>query len=409
MKRLALPLSFLAAACGSPSPSEPDAAPAPAPDAASSAITVDGLLVGDVVLFYDPAGALLSRTTIVRSDQFSVTGAAPSGGAVTIARTGSSEMSTFVAVEPGDHLHMGYGAAEDYGNVDEVAFVLPPLPNAVSYSVYGRYAFGGAPASGSPTHVPGYRTLGAASDSLFVVAYPEPGDAQYFEADGVALAKTIDLSGYTWRSLSATTDFTLTAGGVPWIQGDGTMTLFAGPHRIPSYWADTISDGAVTIVGADRGNFDVLASFDVEIAATKGGAPFEKATVSYANPSTSIDLEDVTLPAVTDVTLSPAGDVTWKAAGGVIAPVAIALEVSPAVKGSWIVIAPPGDQAFRLPPLPADLQWPGGLSGIKAEFIGSDDGGGYAALRNDPLARSPEMFAFERPRDGHGYHVVRWY
>jgi hypothetical protein len=411
------------AACGHTAPASPDASPDGAPDAPiANPITVYApyppdpdtqpfsVQPGATVLFYDASGAVIDRR--VTGPDGLATGNGAAGGSVTaIPPPGvTGAWYTWVDVSPDDHLY----TQPVYSHVPAThsrSVILPRDGDDVdAYFVTGvGFEVGNQmpPATGTITAT-GDLEAGAPTHGDLVAQADHTGGTvtRFFVAhDADLTAATLDLSSATWTDsipldrevdhLPADTRavegrYWMLAGGQPlWVNahyaGQPTTTL-----ALHLDTPGTVGDGAALRLFYQR--------------KTGSDAEFWNATFNGVDPT--IDFSTVIPPDATGVLVQSGTTVTWQAAGDPTHAVAtwLAMDAGPGSYG-WLVIAPGDQRTFSPLQLPADIAPYPAVVEARVEFVAGNDPAGYAAVRTDPSAMDPEIYASAIPATPGTYRI----
>ncbi|MEO8551556.1 MAG: hypothetical protein ABI678_16375 [Kofleriaceae bacterium] len=329
------------------------------PSSATGPVTVDGPTSSGTLevtfVVHDPDGTVVSRSATMGSDA-TVSLTVPACGMVSIIRTDASrtEVLTFTAVQPGDHLvHTGRSMPAIERAVD---VTVPVQTGATGYQLI---------AVCSATHLeitstqnPGvvHMTPSCTGASVSVIATAQTS------AKPIALA-TVALAA------SGTTTMTLPAFAPPVVSTlhahalgaytTGLYATFAKPSGNLLLLGDTmgnVSGGSLTltspIVAGEAG-------IEVELDGPGPGTTKQHTLLvrGVATIPASVDLTaaDLLPPVTASIDTAPRPTVTWDST----AHAAVALFEIHAGDASWNLVAPPVPGAIRYPELPGDL-WPGG-------------------------------------------------
>jgi hypothetical protein len=390
--------SILAATigCGGGLPADPDAAPDAAiadaaiadavpdamPDAMPASVVVHvrgragaGPSAGVPVLFHDPAGALVGRTTT--DAQGVASGVVAAGGSITVVEAGPRLLTTIAGVEPGDDLEVG-----DVGTWDPplraTSIVVPSGPDASDqYVAWGPCALSGF---SSTTTVP--VTLwgcAPASGPVIAAAYKVLAGGQLGGLSGFVYAPQVALVDGGTASIagpwSPPIPFTLAVAGLPADSGGGNVDLvrYGGGRQLYQYQSGSIAwtgsyAGTIQVAGGGDG---VLVALGVDHG---GNSPGHTAILDYRPGAPTSWTADVAAALITRP-LDVVEEVGELAPGGPTGPTGVRWTMSGAgdhdgivVRDEvvdanyditrWTFVLPPaaaGARAYTYPALPPDL------------------------------------------------------
>jgi hypothetical protein len=394
-------VSLAAAACGHSSPTTPDGGVMAGSDQLTVHVGYDieatGATVraGATVLFYDAAGALLDRQ-VTGTDGEAIGLAAP-GGTVTAVPPAGTNASLFswVDIAPGDHLYTPH-ATGGLPESSQQSFTLPRDGNADVYTV-SSIGLSGAnlmpPTAGLVT-VTGERDadIPPTADLVASASHPD-GHDRFLVMHDARTTGAIDLSSSAWS------DPTLVDLAIDNIAADVrgisvTYALLDGPRTL---WTTSHYENApgatLPLEFESPGQLgDGIAVSMVYQRGSGGAAQFWD--VSLNGPAPAVDLAALLPPDAASVAVAGATAVTWTASGDPTRAIAVWVGMDTGAGGAaWTAILPADRRSFAPPPLPPDLAAFTTATEARVRFVGGNDPAAYAAIRTDPHALDPEVYA----------------